>query len=196
MRARSPFLLIVESRNILFLRYAESIRAAGVHVEQVPHDQAIAKITFSNPDLVLTDGSSETRDLAMGLRQALTKSSSGRRMFVLASGADGNPTEADATFPVGCTLLAEPCPPERLLVEIVRAADRWTLEGLEQMLGHLLRENADLAQRSTALEQSALLWADWFERVAIRSKRAASGAATPDAEADLYGGRRSVGTAG
>ena len=196
MRARSPFLLIVESRNILFLRYAESIRAAGVHVEQVPHDQAIAKITFSNPDLVLTDGSSETRDLAMGLRQALTKSSSGRRMFVLVSAADASPTLADAMLAAGCTLLAEPCPTERLLVEIVRAADRWTLEGLEQMLGHLLRENADLTQRSTALEQSALLWADWFERVAMRSKRAASGAATPDAEAALYGGPRPPGFAG
>lgn len=196
MRARSPFLLIVESRNILFLRYAESIRAAGVHVEQVPHDQAIAKITFSSPDLVLTDGSSETRDLVVGLRQALRKSSAGRRMFVLATGSNTNPADADAPLAAGCTLLAEPCPPERLLVEIVRAADRWTLEGLEQMLGHLLRENADLAQRITALEQSALLWADWFERVAIRSKRTASDAAPLDAEAELYGGRPSIGTAG
>ena len=64
------------------------------------------------------------------------------------------------------------------------------------MLGHLLREHADLAQRSAALEQSALLWADWFERVAERGKRAASGAATTDAEADLYGGPRPLGVAG
>jgi CheY-like chemotaxis protein len=194
MLARHPFLLIVESRNTLFLQYAESIRAAGVHVEHVPHDQAIAKITRSDPDVVLTDGSSETRDAAMGLCQALAKSPSGRRMFVLASSADGNPT--DPPFAIGCTLLAEPCPPERLLVEIVRAADRWTIEGLEQILGHLLREHADLAQRSAALEQSALLWADWFERVAERAKRAASGAAPPNAEADLYGGSRPFGVAG
>ena len=53
MPARPPVLLIVESRNTLFLRYAESIRAAGVRVEHVPHDQAIAKITLCNPDVVL-----------------------------------------------------------------------------------------------------------------------------------------------
>jgi DNA-binding NtrC family response regulator len=210
MPTRSPLLVIVESRNTLLLRYAESIRAAGVQVEHVvDDDQAIVRIRFFNPEVVLTD-CSRGRDASMVFCQRLKQTAFASQILVVGMTSDSNPSGSDEASVVGWTMVPELCPPERLLVEIGRAlaipargdpeasqgVDNATIERLEQMLGHVLRENADLTQRSLALEQSAMLWADWFERVTTRAKRVASGAAMPDAEANLYGASRRSGIAG
>ncbi len=85
-------------------------------------------------------------------------------MFVLVSSGGRQPDGGyDAPFAVGCTLLAG----TDLHGTVARrnACKPWMdgrLRDWGGMLGYLLREHADLAQRSAALEQSALLWADWL----------------------------------
>jgi hypothetical protein len=101
--------------------------------------------------------------------------------------SDDDPAATSAAVAVGCTVLAKPCLPERLLVEIVRVLhvrargpargarhDYLTaIEQLERMLGHVLRENAQLAQRTADLEESAALWANWYERALRRLNQTA-----------------------
>ena len=77
---------------------------------------------------------------------------------------------ARAAVVAGCTVLAKPCSPERLLVEIVRVLGVWplgpavaagstTVDQLTLMLGRVLRENAQLMERNNSLSDAAQLWA-------------------------------------
>jgi len=177
-----PLLLIVEPRDTLRLQYAHCGIAVGLHVEHAcDADLALAKATFLSPDIVLTDWSDENgagTEFCRRLKQRASTS----RIPVLGLISDGDATAANAAVAVGCMVLSKPCPPERLLVEIVRVlyvrsssragaarTDYLTaIEQLEHMLGHVLRENAQLVQHTADLEESSSLWADWYERALDR----------------------------
>ena len=172
-----PRLLIVEPRDILHLQYADCTIAVGFQVERAQsHEQGVAKATLLAPDIVLTDCSADTEAGVEFCRRLKTRLSTSR-IPVLGLIAPDDATTASAAIAAGCTVLAKPCSPERLLVEIVRVLGVWppgptvalgasytpTVEQLTEMLGRVLRENARLVQRNTDLAASAGLWANWYE---------------------------------
>ena len=181
-----PRLLIVDPRDILHLQYADCTAAVGFHVERAQNiEQGLAKATLLSPDIVLTDCSADT-DPGVEFCRRLKARLSTSRIPVLGLIAAGDAKAASAVVAAGCTVLAKPCSPERLLVEIVRVLGIWppgplsasrarytqTVEQLTEMLGRVLRENAQLVQRNTDLAASAQLWADWYERAANRANQA------------------------
>ena len=172
-----PRLLIVEPRDILHLQYADCTIAVGFQVERAQsHEQAVAKATLLAPDIVLTDCSADTEAGVEFCRRLKTRLSTSQ-IPVLGLIAPDDATTASAAIAAGCTVLAKPCSPERLLVEIVRVLGVWppgpivalgesytpTVEQLTEMLGRVLRENARLMQRNTDLAASAQLWANRYE---------------------------------
>lgn len=172
-----PRLLIVEPRDILHLQYADCTIAVGFQVERAQsHEQGVAKATLLAPDIVLTDCSADTEAGVEFCRRLKTRLSTSR-IPVLGLIAPDDATTASAAIAAGCTVLAKPCSPERLLVEIVRVLGVWppgpivalgesytpTVEQLTEMLGRVLRENARLMQRNTDLAASAQLWANLYE---------------------------------
>jgi CheY-like chemotaxis protein len=182
-----PRLLIVDPRDILHLQYADCTVAVGFEVERAKNnDQGLAKATLLAPDIVLTDCSAGTEGAGVEFCRRLKERLSTSRIPVLGLIAAGDATTASAAVAAGCTVLAKPCAPERLLVEIVRVLGVWppgtpavsrasytpTVEQLTEMLGRVLRENAQLMQRSTDLAASARLWARWYERALERANQA------------------------
>jgi CheY-like chemotaxis protein len=178
-----PRLLIVDPRDILHLQYADCTVAVGFQVEQAQNnEQGLAKATLLAPDL--TDCSVDT---AAGIefcrRLKARLSTSGIPVLGLVAADDAKTARAAAA--AGCTVLAKPCSPERLLVEIVRVLGVWppgrsaasranytpTVEQLTEMLGRVLRENAQLRQRNVDLAASAQLWANWYERALVRANQ-------------------------
>jgi CheY-like chemotaxis protein len=186
-----PRLLIVDPRDILHLQYADCTVAVGFEVERAKNnDQGLAKATLLAPDIVLTDCSAETEGAGVEFCRRLKERLSTSRIPVLGLIAPGDATTASAAVAAGCTVLAKPCAPERLLVEIVRVLGVWppgtpdvsrasytpTVEQLTEMLGRVLRENAQLMQRSTDLAASARLWVRWYERALERANQATADA--------------------
>jgi CheY-like chemotaxis protein len=182
-----PRLLIVDPHDILHLQYADCTVAVGFEVERAKNnDQGLAKATLLAPDIVLTDCSADTEGAGVEFCRRLKERLSTSRIPVLGLIAAGDATTASAAVAAGCTVLAKPCAPERLLVEIVRVLGVWppgtpavsrasytpTVEQLTEMLGRVLRENAQLMQRSTDLAASARLWARWYERALERANQA------------------------
>lgn len=173
-----PRLLIVEPRDILHLQYADCTIAVGFQVERAQsHEQGVAKATLLAPDIVLTDCSADTEAGVEFCRRLKTRLSTSRIPVLGLIDPDDATTASAAIAAAGCTVLAKPCSPERLLVEIVRVLGVWppgpivalgesytpTVEQLTEMLGRVLRENARLMQRNTDLAASAQLWANWYE---------------------------------
>jgi CheY-like chemotaxis protein len=181
-----PRLLIVDPHDVLHLRYADCTVAVGFQLEHAHNvDQGLAKATLLVPDIVLTDCSPETGGAGVEFCQRLKKRMSTRRIPVLGLIAAGDATAARAAMAVGCTVLTKPCSPERLLVEIVRVLGTWppgppaaprvnytpTIEHLTEMLGRVLRENAQLMQQKSDLVASAQLWARLYERALERANQ-------------------------
>ena len=181
-----PRLLIVDHREILHLEYAGCTVAVGFQVYRARNnDQGLAKAARITPDIVLTDCSAEAGGAGVEFCRRLKRRLSTSRIPVLGLIADGD-TMTAAAVGAGCTVLAKPVSPERLLVEIVRVLGVWppgplaasrgdctpTVEHLTQMLGRVLRENAQLVQRNTDLTASAQLWANWYERALARANHA------------------------
>jgi CheY-like chemotaxis protein len=181
-----PRLLIVDPRDILHLQYSDCTVAVGFQVEHAQNnDQGLAKASLLAPDLVLTDCPADTGagvEFCRRLKARLSTS----RIPVLGLIAAGDAKTARAAVAAGCTVLAKPCSPERLLVEIVRVLGVWPpgppaaspascrspLEQLTELLGRVLRENAQLRQLNTDLADSARLWASWYERTLKRANQA------------------------
>jgi CheY-like chemotaxis protein len=189
-----PRLLIVDPRDVLRLQYVDCTVAVGFQVEHAQNnDQGLAKATLFTPTIVLTDCSADTGGAGVEFCRRLKARLSTSRIPVLGLIADGDATTADAAIAAGCTVLAKPCSPERLLVEIVRVLGVWppglpaaslgdrtpTVEHVTNMLGHVLRENAQLVQRNADLAASARLWADWYERALERANSLATVITTP-----------------
>jgi CheY-like chemotaxis protein len=142
------------------------------------NDQGLAKTALLTPIIVLTDCSADTGGAGIEFCRRFKARLSTSRIPVLGLIADGDAKTADAALAAGSTVLAKPCSPERLLVEIVRVLGVWppglpdasqgdrtaTVEHVTKMLGHVLRENAQLVQRNADLAASARLWANWYER--------------------------------
>jgi DNA-binding response OmpR family regulator len=190
-----PRLLIVDPRDILHLQYADCTVAVGFQVVQAQNnEQGLAKATLLAPDIVLTDCSADTGAGVEFCRRLKARSSTSRIPVLGLVAADDAKT-ASAAVAAGCTVLAKPCSPERLLVEIVRVLGVWppgpptnsrasyspaveqltemspTVEQLTEMLGRVLRENAQLMQRNGDLAASARLWANWYERALARANQ-------------------------
>jgi CheY-like chemotaxis protein len=180
-----PRLLIVDPRDILHLQYADCTAAVGFQIERAQnHDQGLAIATLLAPDLVLTECSA---DAGTGVEfcRRLKAGRSTSRIPVLGLIAAHDADTATAAVAAGCTVLAKPCSPERLLVEIVRVLGVWppgpalearashapTVEQLTEMLGRVLRENEQLMQRTTDLAAAAELWANWYERALKRANQ-------------------------
>lgn len=178
-----PVLLIVGPEDTLHLQYAPCGTAVGLQVEYASDTElALAKATFGGPDVVLTDWSGERASSGAELCRRLKGRASTSRIPVLGLISQGDTAAANIAVAIGCTVLAKPCSPERLLVEIVRVlnvrprgpahaprGDYVTaIEQLEHMLGHVLRQNAQLVQRTADLKEAATLWANWYERALSR----------------------------
>jgi CheY-like chemotaxis protein len=189
-----PRLLIVDPRNILHLQYADCTAAVGFQLERARnHDQGLAIASLLAPDLVLTECSADVRTGVEFCRRLKARLSTSRIPVLGLIAADDAET-ATAAVAAGCTVLAKPCSPERLLVEIVRVLGVWppgsavaarashtpTVEQLTEMLGRLLRENAQLMQRTTDLATAAELWANWYERALKRADQVERRAADVD----------------
>jgi CheY-like chemotaxis protein len=182
-----PRILIVDPCEILHLQYADCTVAVGFQLERArSHDQGLAKATLLAPDVVLTDCSADTGTGVEFCRRLKARLSTSRIPVLGLIAADDTKT-ARAAVAAGCTVLAKPCSPERLLVEIVRVLRVWppgtlgvsqtghtpTVEQLTEMLGRVLRENAQLMQRNTDLTASALLWGNLYERAVKRANQLA-----------------------
>jgi DNA-binding response OmpR family regulator len=182
-----PRILIVDPLDILELQYADCTVAVGFQLERANnHEQGLAKAALLAPDIVLTECSADT---GMGVKfcQRLKARSSTSRIPVLGLIAAGDAKTASAVRAAGCTVLAKPCSPERLLVEIVRVLGVWppgppvdapasdtpTVEQLTELLGRVLRENGQLKQRNTDLIASARLWTNLYERALKRANQLA-----------------------
>ena len=129
------------------------------------------------PDIVLTDCSADTGGAGVEFCRRLKARVATSRIPVLGLIGAGDPLNAKAAVVAGCTVLAKPCSPERLLVEIVRVLGVWppgpaaaagstTVDQLTLMLGRVLRENAQLMERNSRLSDAAQLWASWYEAYA------------------------------
>ena len=185
-----PRILIVDPHDILHLQYADCTIAVGFRLDRAQnHEQGLAKATLLAPDIVLTDCSA---GLGTGVEfcRRLKARAATSRIPVLGLIAESDKKTATDAVAAGCTVLAKPCSPERLLVEIVRVLGVWppgppvgsqanqtpTIEHLTEMLGRVLRENAQLVQRNTALTAAAQLWANWYERTLRRTNNVATDA--------------------
>jgi CheY-like chemotaxis protein len=180
-----PRLLIVDPRGILRLMYAECATAVGFQLEHAKNDdQGLAIASLLAPDVVLTECAANARSgvqFCLRLKARLSTS----RIPVLGLVAADDAKTATAAAAAGCSVLAKPCTPERLLVEIVRVLGVWppgpavetrvghapTVEQLTDMLGRVLRENAQLVQRASDLTAAAGMWANWYERALQRANR-------------------------
>ena len=121
-----PRLLIVDPRAILHLEYAACTVAVGFDVEQADNtEQGMAKATLLAPDIVLTDCSADTGGAGVEFCRRLKARVATSRIPVLGLIGAGDPLHATAAAVAGCTVLAKPCSPERLLVEIVRVLGVW-----------------------------------------------------------------------
>ena len=203
-----PRLLLVDPRDILHRQYAECTAAVGFQLQRARnHDQGLSIATLLAPDLVLTECSADAGtgvELCRRLKERLSTS----RIPVLGLVAADDAETATAAVAAGCTVLAKPCSPERLLVEIVRVLGVWppgqaniearvghppTVDHLTEMLGRVLKENAQLMQRSRELTTAAELWASWYERTLKRAnqmERRADGGGTTAAAAPQSKGMR------
>ena len=179
-----PRLLIVDPRAILHLQYAACTVAVGFDVEQADNtEQGLAKAMLLAPDVVLTDCSADTGGAGVEFCRRLKARVATSRIPVLGLIGAGDGLNAKAAVVAGCTVLAKPCSPERLLVEIVRVLGVWppgpaaaagstTVDQLTLMLGRVLRENAQLMERNNSLSDAAKLWASWYERTLKRANQA------------------------
>ena len=178
-----PRLLIVDPRAILHLEYAACTVAVGFDVEQADNtEQGMAKAMLLAPDIVLTDCSADTGGAGVELCRRLKARVATSRIPVLGFVGAGDQSHATAAVVAGCTVLAKPCSPERLLVEIVRVLGVWppgpasagatTVDQLTVMLGRMLRVNARLMERNDSLSDAAHLWAAWYERTLKRANQA------------------------
>ncbi len=189
-----PRLLIVDPRDILHLQYADCTAAVGFQLERArDHDQGLAMATLLAPDVVLTE-CSPGAETGIEFCRRLKARLSTNRIPVLGLIAAHDTETATAAVAAGCTLLAKPCPPERLLVEIVRVLGVWppgpavkaraghppTVEQLTEMLGRVLRENAQLMQRTADLSAAAGLWANLYEAGLKRANQLEGRAANID----------------
>ena len=155
-----PRLLIVDPRDILHLQDAACTVAVGFDVQQADNtEQGMAKATLLAPDIVLTDCSADTEGAGVEFCRRLKARVATSRIPVLGLIGAGDRLNARAAVVAGCTVLAKPCSPERLLVEIVRVLGVWppgptaaaastTVDQLTLMLGRVLRENAQLMERN------------------------------------------------
>jgi DNA-binding response OmpR family regulator len=178
-----PRLLIVDPRAILHLEYAACTVAVGFDVEQADNtEQGLAKAMLLVPDIVLTDCSADTGGVGVEFCRRLKARVTTSRIPVLGLIGGGDPLHATAAVVAGCTVLAKPCSPERLLVEIVRVLGVWppgpaavgstTVDQLTLMLGRVLRVNAQLMEQNDSLSGAAHLWATWYERTLKRANEA------------------------
>jgi len=180
-----PRMLIVDPHDILRLMYADCATAVGFQLEHAKNDeQGLAIASLLAPDVVLTECAANARSgvqFCLRLKARLSTS----RIPVLGLVAADDAKTATAAVAAGCSVLAKPCTPERLLVEIVRVLGVWppgpavetragrapTVEQLTDMLGRVLRENAQLVQRTSDLTAAAGLWANWYERALQRANQ-------------------------
>ena len=178
-----PRLLIVDPRAILHLEYAACTAAVGFDVEQADNpEQGLAKAMLLAPDIVLTDCSADTGGAGVEFCRRLKARVATSRIPVLGLIGAADRLNATAAVVPGFTVLAKPCSPERLLVEIVRVLGVWppgpaaagstTVDQLTLMLGRVLRENAQLMERNNSLSAAAQLWANWYERTLKRANQA------------------------
>jgi CheY-like chemotaxis protein len=185
LEGTQPRILIVDPHDILRLMYADCAAAVGFQLAHARNDdQGLAIASLLAPDLVLTECAADPRtgvEFCLRLKARLSTS----RIPVLGLVAAGDAKTATAAIAAGCSVLAKPCTPERLLVEIVRVLGVWppgpavetranatpTVEQLTEMLGRVLRENAQLLQQVSDLTTAAGLWATWYERTLQRANQ-------------------------
>lgn len=183
LEATQPRILIVDPHDILRLMYADCTAAVGFQLAHARNDdQGLAIASLLAPDLVLTECAADAPtgvQFCLRLKARLSTS----RIPVLGLVAADDTKTTTAAVAAGCSVLAKPCTPERLLVEIVRVLGVWppgpavetraghkpTVEQLTEMLGRVLRENAQLVQRVSDLTTAAGLWANWYERTLHRA---------------------------
>lgn len=185
LKGAQPRILIVDPHDILRLMYADCAAAVGFQLTHAKNDdQGLAIASLLAPDLVLTECAPDARTGVQFCRRLKARLST-NRIPVLGLVAAGDAKTATAAVAAGCSVLAKPCTPERLLVEIVRVLGVWppgpavetpaghtpTVEQLTEMLGRVLRENAQLVQRVSDLTSAAGLWANWYERTLHRANQ-------------------------
>jgi CheY-like chemotaxis protein len=185
LEGTQPRILIVDPHDILRLLYADCAAAVGFQLEHARNDdQGLAIASLLAPDLVLTDCAADARTGLQFCRRLRARLSTSRIPVLGLVAADDEKT-ATAAVAAGCSVLAKPCTPERLLVEIVRVLGVWppgpavesraghtpTVEQMTELLGRVLRENAQLVQQNSDLTTSAGLWANWYERTLQRATR-------------------------
>ena len=185
LEGTQPRILIVDPHDILRLLYADCAAAVGFRLEHAKNDdQGLAIASLLAPDLVLTDCAADARTGVQFCRRLRARLSTSRIPVLGLVAADDEKT-ATAAVAAGCSVLAKPCTPERLLVEIVRVLGAWppgpavesraghtpTVEQMTELLGRVLRENAQLVQQNSDLTTAAGLWANWYERTVQRAAR-------------------------
>src|ERR1700752_1585356 len=149
-----PRILIVDPHDILHLQYADCAIAVGFRLDRARiHEQGLAKAGLLAPDVVLTDCSAGAGTGVEFCRRLKARAATSR-IPLPGLIADSNAKTSSDAVAAGCTVLAKPCSPERLLVEIVRVLGVWppgppvaarasqtpTVEHLTAMLGGGVRE--------------------------------------------------------
>jgi CheY-like chemotaxis protein len=178
--AARPLVLIIGPDRTGRERYALCLAAADLGVEQAHNGrQALDKVGTHRPDVIAMDLSSNHGLNWLELCRQLGRDPATKSIPILAM-AEHRPGQADEARGAGCaSVLVKPCPPERLLVEILWVLGRQEQDGLVsematrfpnavefliQTLRASLDENARLTAAAADLETSAQLWADWYER--------------------------------
>jgi CheY-like chemotaxis protein len=178
--ADRPLVLIIGPDRPGRERYALCLAAADLGVEQAHNGrQALDKAGTHRPDVIAMDLSSNHGLNWLELCRQLGREPATRSIPILAI-AGLCPGQVDEARGAGCaSVLVKPCPPERLLVEILwmlrrqdqdgpvsGTATRFsnTVEFLIQALRASLDENTRLSAATADLEASAQFWANWYER--------------------------------
>ena len=176
-----PLVLIVGPDLHGRARYAICLAAADLGVEQAHNGrQALDKAGSLRPDVIAMDFSSSHGLDGLELCRQLGRESATRSIPILGMAEPHPPGQVDDARGAGCaSVLLKPCPPERLLVEILWVLGRQdqdglvsetatlypnTVEFLIRTLRAALDENARLSDATVDLERSAQLWADLYER--------------------------------
>jgi two-component system, cell cycle response regulator DivK len=162
-------------------RHATCLAAADLGVEQAHNGrQALDKAVTLRPDVIAMDLSSSHGLNSLEVCRQLSREPATKSIPIVAMAELWPPGQVDEARAAGCaSVLAKPCPPERLLVEILWVLGQQeqdgpangtaiqfpnTVEFLIRTLRAALDENARLSSAAVDLEASAQLWADSYER--------------------------------
>jgi two-component system cell cycle response regulator DivK len=186
-----PLVLIAGPNRPGRERHATCLAAADLGVEQAHNGrQALDKALTLRPDVIAMDLSSSHGLNSLELCRQLGHEPATRSIPIIAMAELWPPGQVDEARAAGCaSVLAKPCPPERLLVEILWVLGHQdqdgpvsetaillpnTVEFLIRTLRAALDENARLSAATADLEESAQFWADSYERaIRLPDRRAA-----------------------